>query len=72
MGAVEFVKSRSGKEPDAALAREVFFRARQNGLEAILSGHILRLAPPLNVAAADLEEGMAILRRSIEQVTKKG
>lgn len=24
MGAVEFVKSRSGKEPDAALAREVF------------------------------------------------
>lgn len=72
MGAIEFVKTAEGKEPDTELCRKIFYQARQNGLETILSGHILRLAPPLNITEKDLLEGMKILAFSIKECLKNG
>ncbi len=71
MGAVEFVKSREAKEPNPELAQKAFARARQNGLEIILSGHILRLAPPLNISADELQAGMRILSQSLAEIMKE-
>lgn len=67
MGAIEFVKTQESQEPYTELCRKIFYQARLNGLETILSGHILRLAPPLNITQKDLLEGMQILALSIKE-----
>lgn len=67
MGAIEFVVTRAGKEPDVDLGRRVFRAARKNGLETIGGGHIIRLAPPLNITSADLIHGIEILSHTINQ-----
>lgn len=72
MAAIEFVKTQKGKEPNAELCNKIFYQARKNGLETILSGHILRLAPPLNITQKDLLEGMHILASSLKECIKKG
>lgn len=72
MGAIEFVKTIDGKEQYNELCKKVFYRARRNKLETILSGHILRLAPPLNITESDLLEGLHILALSIEECIEKG
>lgn len=68
MGAIEFVEDRNSKVPFPAFASKVFERCRQNGLEVIPGGHIIRLAPPLNIDEKTLAAAMSLLRRSIQDV----
>lgn len=72
MAAVEFVRDKESKAPDPLFSMRVFDRCRQNGLEAIGGGHILRLAPPLNIAENDLLRGLFILAESIAEVQGEG
>lgn len=72
MGAVEFVGSREGKEPHPGLCARVFEQCREQGLETIRNGNILRLAPPLNIKEEDLLLGIRILRESIFLVRAGG
>ncbi len=72
MAAVEFVRDKTSKEPDPAFSMRVFDRCRENGLETIGGGHILRLAPPLNITKADLLRGLAILAKSIAEIQREG
>ena len=65
MAAIEFVHSAEEKEPDYDFCRKVFTKARQLGLETILSGHILRLAPPLNISKNEIMSGLEILKESV-------
>ena len=67
MGAIEFVNTKNNKEPNAELCKSVFYKSRENGLETILSGHIIRIAPPLNITKEDLIKGMKILDKSIKE-----
>ncbi len=67
MGAIEFVKTQTTKEPDYHLCNMVFNQARKLGLEVILSGNILRIAPPLNISKKDLIKGIKILDKSIKE-----
>lgn len=70
MGAIEFVKNRKTKEPNVQLGRSVHKKCRENGLETIGGGHILRLAPPLNINCTDLKTGMEILEKSIAEAER--
>ena len=67
MGAIEFVKTPLNKEANYDLCEKVFYRARKRGLETILSGHILRIAPPLNINRTELKEGMKILSEVVKE-----
>lgn len=67
MAAVEFVSDPTDKVPFTEMAIHAFQKCRENGLEVLLNGHILRLAPPLIIEKGDLQEGLALLERSIAQ-----
>jgi 4-aminobutyrate aminotransferase len=65
---VEFVKTRSTKEPAKEFATKVVHRAFQNGLlllECGVSG--IRLIPPLMISEALADEGLALLERSMQE-----
>jgi len=70
MAAVEFVMDRESKTPFILMGETVFRICRKKGLETILSGHIIRLAPPLNIERGELLSGMRLLEESIEQAEK--
>lgn len=71
MAAIEFVKSPLSKEPNGEFAQKVFYKARSLGLELISSGHILRIAPPLNINTEDLLKGIDVISKSIQEVKKE-
>lgn len=71
MAAVEFVTDAESKTPFASMGETVFRICRKNGLETIQNGHIIRLAPPLNIEKEELLLGMRLLRESIEQAEKE-
>lgn len=63
MAAIEFVKD--------DISRKIFLAAEQNGLELILpTSNIVRLAPPLNISAEEIELGLKLLERSLQDVCK--
>lgn len=68
MAAVEFVTDREKKIPYTEMGKRVFQKCRDNGLEVIPNGNILRLAPPLIIGAEDLRTGLELLEKSIAQV----
>jgi len=68
MAAIEFVRSQDGKEAYTELAQKMFFEARKNGVETILSGHILRIAPPLNITRDDLLLGLEKIRQAVKNI----
>src|SRR5262245_59710394 len=63
---VEMVKAGSKTEPDPALAEAVAHAAFLRGLLLLPCGaSTIRIAPPLNIGAAHLDEGLALLEDSI-------
>lgn len=68
MGALEFVTG-SDTAPCPEIGRRVFEAARQSGVELIYGGHILRLAPPLNISYKALREGLTLLLQSIRKAS---
>ncbi len=71
MAAVEFVVDRESKTPYPSMGTAVFHKCRENGLEMILNGHILRVAPPLNIKREEMKIGLEILKKSIAQAEKE-
>ncbi|MCM1121152.1 MAG: aminotransferase class III-fold pyridoxal phosphate-dependent enzyme [Eubacterium sp.] len=68
MAAVEFVSDPKFKTPYTQMGSMVFQKCRYNGLEVIQNNYIIRLAPPLNINASQLRQGLELLEQSIAQV----
>jgi 4-aminobutyrate aminotransferase-like enzyme len=71
MQALELVKERQTKEPAAEAAGQVMERARDNGLligKGGLYGNTIRMAPPMNISKADVDEGIRLLDKSFSEV----
>jgi len=69
MWALEFVKDRKTKEPDAELARGVQLAGLRNGLMLLTAGYFnncIRLLPPLNVPLPLMEKALGLLEDSVE------
>ncbi len=70
MWGVEIVRDRKTREPDHELGARITERCLELGLSMNISGYrsaasVWRIAPPLTVAEAELDEGLAILDQSI-------
>lgn len=68
MWALEFVKDRRTKEPDADLARAVQLAGMRNGLILLTAGfynNCIRLLPPINIPLPLMERSLDILEDSI-------
>jgi 4-aminobutyrate aminotransferase/4-aminobutyrate aminotransferase/(S)-3-amino-2-methylpropionate transaminase len=71
MVAVEFVKDRATREPDAALTAALVAKAQENGLILLYCGvdsNIVRLLTPLTIPMAHLDEGLDLLEASLDAV----
>jgi 4-aminobutyrate aminotransferase len=71
MQGIELVKDRETKEPAPEAANELLERARTNGLligKGGLFGNVIRLAPMLNIAKADVDEAIRLLDKSFSEV----
>lgn len=71
MQALELVKDRQTKEPAPEAATEALERARDNGLligKGGLYGNVIRMAPPMNISKADVDEGIRLLDRTFSEV----
>jgi 4-aminobutyrate aminotransferase/(S)-3-amino-2-methylpropionate transaminase len=73
MAAFELVKSRTGAEPDPEAAKSFSARALENGL-IILScgvyGNAIRIMVPLTVSEAVLDEGLAIIEKTLVEIAR--
>jgi 4-aminobutyrate aminotransferase/(S)-3-amino-2-methylpropionate transaminase len=72
MLALEFVKDRGSKDPDADLAQRVIEAARIRGLLLLKCGphkNVVRLLAPLTASAEELAKGVEILEAAVQAVT---
>ena len=68
MLALEFVKDRGTKEPDAELAQRVIDAARDRGLLLLKCGphkNVVRLLPPLTASPEEITSGVAMLDAAV-------
>lgn len=71
MQALELVRDRQTKEPAPVETTELMERARANGLligKGGLYGNVIRMAPPMNISKADVDEGIRLLDKSLSEV----
>ncbi|HVB56826.1 MAG TPA: aspartate aminotransferase family protein [Candidatus Acidoferrales bacterium] len=71
MQGLELVRDRQTKEPAPAETNQLMERARDNGLligKGGLYGNVIRMAPPMNIAKADVDEGIRLLDKSLSEV----
>ena len=69
MWALEFVKDRRTKEPDADLARAVQFAGLKNGLILLTAGfynNCIRLLPPINMPVPLMDTALDLLADSLD------
>ncbi len=74
MQALELVRDRKTKDPAPAETTQLMERARANGLligKGGLYGNVIRLAPPMNIGKADVDEGIRMLEKSLREVASK-
>lgn len=72
MQGVELV--REGKEPASEEILQVFEATKRQGLligKGGLYGNVIRIAPPLNISKADVDEAVRILDKALEEVTRQ-
>lgn len=67
MAGVEFVADRESKTP-AGIAEKIRLACQERGLISRTKGESYLLAPPLVVSAEEIDQMLAILRESIEEV----
>jgi 4-aminobutyrate aminotransferase-like enzyme len=67
--ALELVKSKKTKEPDAALAKQIVDQCARKGLLMIapigIYGNILRISPPLCITREEVDAGCDILQSAL-------
>ncbi|MGH9776467.1 MAG: aspartate aminotransferase family protein [Candidatus Acidiferrales bacterium] len=71
MQALELVKDRGTKEPAPEATAQLLDRARDNGLligKGGLYGNVIRMAPPMNISKADVDDGIRLLDKSFGEV----
>ena len=71
MQALELVKDRETKEPAPDQTAQLMERARDHGLligKGGLYSNVIRLAPPLNISKADVDEAIRLLGKSLAEV----
>jgi 4-aminobutyrate aminotransferase-like enzyme len=71
MQALELVKDRQTKEPAPQETNQVLEGARRNGLlvgKGGLYGNTIRMAPPMNISKADVDEGIRLLDKTFSEV----
>lgn len=71
MQAIELVKDRKTKEPAPEATGQLLERARDNGLligKGGLYGNVIRMAPPMNISKADVDEAVRLLDKSLAEV----
>lgn len=69
MVAMELVKDRASRAPDAALTTALVAEAQERGLVLLSCGtraNVIRLLPPLTTPWEQVEEGLAILESALE------
>ena len=67
---IEFVTDRASREPAPDLVRKIELAAFAQGLLLLSCGKsTIRLAPPLSIDAADVDEGLRILGEVLDEVT---
>jgi len=69
MWALEFVKDRRTKEPDAELARATQLAGLKNGLILLTAGfynNCIRLLPPINIPIPLLDKALDLLEDSLD------
>ncbi len=69
MWALEFVKDRRTKEPDADVARAVQLAGLKNGVMLLTAGYYnncIRLLPPINIPLALMNKALDLLEDSLE------
>src|SRR5580704_3647982 len=67
----ELVRERQTKQPAAAESAQLLERARDNGLligKGGLYGNVIRMAPPMNISKADVDEGIRMLDKALSSV----
>lgn len=72
MQAMELVRDRQTKEPAPVETTELMERARANGLligKGGLYGNVIRMAPPMNISKADVDEAIRLLDKSLNEVS---
>jgi 4-aminobutyrate aminotransferase-like enzyme len=72
LAGIEIVTDRVTKAPGVELARRVGDRAYELGIWANLATHpsfggVFRIAPPITVSEAQLDEGLAMLEQAFAQ-----
>ncbi len=71
MQALELVKDRQTKEPAPQETNQILEAARNNGLLVGKGGmyaNVIRMAPPMNISKADVDEGIRLLDKSFSEV----
>jgi 4-aminobutyrate aminotransferase-like enzyme len=71
MQALELVKDRQTKEPAPQETNAVLEATRNNGLlvgKGGMYGNVIRMAPPMNISKADVDEGIRLLDKSFSEV----
>jgi 4-aminobutyrate aminotransferase len=74
MQGLELVRNRQTKEPAPVETTELMERSRANGLligKGGLYGNVIRIAPPMNISKADVDEGMRMLDKSFSEVASR-
>jgi len=74
MQAMELVKDRQTKEPAPQETNQILERTRANGLlvgKGGMYGNVIRMAPPMNISKADVDEGIRLLDKSFGEVAVK-
>ena len=69
--AMEFVKDRVSKEPDAAMTNKFMEECRNRGLlvgKGGLGGNVVRTSPPLNISKSDVDEAIKIMDQALTAI----
>jgi 4-aminobutyrate aminotransferase-like enzyme len=69
--AMEFVKDRVSKEPDAAMTNRFMEECRNRGLlvgKGGLHGNVVRTSPPLNISKTDVDEAIKIMDQALTAI----
>ncbi len=69
---VEFVKDQETREPDEGLRNRIIHQAFQNGLLLLGCGKsTIRVAPPLSINRAEIDQGLAIFEEVISRAEQQ-